>query len=970
MVGAKDAFVPTQLYHPDFDAINGLLRLKQSQYDQGFNAVKSAYSSILNAPITNQENQVVRQNYLKDAQEKLKNLSSVDLSLNKNQIAAEQVFQPFANDSEIAADMVKTKAFQTQFQVADNLRNSKKIEDQARYWDTGVQYLQNGLDTLRTAKRGDGSIQRVESRRYVDYVDPEKYLADEAQKDGLKIERQTSNGQYKLTRINGDEAVPLFETWAKSKLSGNNQINDMFRVQGTTLYENSVNNLVNHGMDEQNAKSSLAENYLARQANSYKSTYDNLTAYLAQLQKDSRMARELLNDQPSEENLNSYKAKLAQLDSTNQSLAQYEKLYKSLSDKTGKDYQDNYKSILNNGESFFAEHSRDAFISNWARGRASNSSVKYDIDPGFKLEESMKKEMEILEFQKAMTDERVSHVVNGVAYDKSGKPLGPASSFGNVSSTGSTSAQAKQQDMDTPIYVGLNTYGTNGASSYNRFVAAKQNALNDYVDNGLNFIQGMSHNYGGDNIQVISTGLLSELKKQLTTGQVALNAPELQQEFKQLQGAGIIPQTLNYGASPTQTYQAIKNYYSDILIKQAKNGQADTQMIGLAAREERIDKQYNNLKKIEDTELTKIKNNPKYKGLIEDDKIVDLGEYIKKQGPDISDKTINQQYEDYRQVQNQILDPITGQAAHVISRDAFHREIIAHATQQFKDEYDKKVEGFKADFGKTSYAKDENAYIAPTIRFNTDRKGTEDKAQKIAQMAMADDNFTEQDISKNGITPVNMDQLESLGADKKEVAGFLQYAQKNVADMISGVEVSKIGTNGNPMVRLVFDKQTLDEYRKAKTGLFSDATAKALGKGVEIELKNPRALDAQGLDLDFTPSSLDMLDLTLNGKASAPQILKRAGFDYSVEPSFDKKNLLVTFKYNRFEKGKLVPGSYNRSIPVAGISLNDVENNLYSSAMEIYSGNNQASTQYFKANPQVTKEQIAAIEKQFNYPKN
>lgn len=966
MVGAKDAFVPTQLYHPDFDAINGLLRVKQSQYDQGFNSIKSVYNSILNAPLTNRENQVVRQKYLADAQDKLKNLPSVDLSLQKNQIAAQQVFQPFVSDTDIISDMTKTRQLQGQIQFAENLRSSHKLEDQAQYWDTGVRYLQNGMNALHNAKRGDGSIQQLKDRNYVPYVDPVKYLDEAAKNDGLKIERETSTGQYKLTRINGDEAVPLFKTWALSHLSGNQQINDMFRVQGTTMYEEGVRSLTDRGMDEKTARSTLAENYLGDQLARYKSSMDGFRASADQLKKDALTARTLLADQPSQENLLLYKEKLEQLDQASKSATQYESLYNSLSNKQGKQYQDYYNSIVNNGEGFFAEHSRQNFIDNWAIGRASNSSVKYDLDPGFKLEEEMKKEMEILQFQKAMTDERVSHVVNGVAYDMNGRPL---EGVGTQGQSSSTAAQTKQQDMDNPLYVGLNVYGSKGVSAYNRFVAAKESALNDYVDNGLNFIQGMSHNYGGDNVQTISNRFLQELKQQMTSGTVS-GDPLIKQEYDKLQNAGVIPKGQAFGAHPSETYHSIKNYFSDILTQQVKTGQADPSMMGLATREERIEKQYGNLKHIEDTELAEIKRDPKFKDIIKDGRILDFGQYMNSKGIDLSDKALDRQYDDYVDASNRVTDPITATTPHLESREKYKQSYIKEVNHKFSDQYNNRINDFKTAFGRTSYAKDENAYIAPTIRFNTDRKGSEDRAQKIAQIAMSDDNFTEQNIDKNGITPVNIDQLVSQGADRKEVAGFLEFAQKNVADMISGVEVSKIGTNGNPMVRLIFDKQALDEYRNKKTGFFSDDTAKALGKGVEIELKNPRALDSQGLDLDFTPSSLDMLDLTLNGSARAPEILQKAGFDYTVEPSFDKKNLLVNFRFKRFDKGNLVPATYNRVIPTAGISLSEVENNLYSSAMDIYSGNNRAAIEYFRKNPQISTDQIKALEKQYNFSNN
>ena len=81
LVPAQQSFVPTQLYQPDFESIGGILRTKQMQYDQGYNQLKSTFNSILNAPITSDENKIARQGYIDQAREQLKNLPRADLSI-------------------------------------------------------------------------------------------------------------------------------------------------------------------------------------------------------------------------------------------------------------------------------------------------------------------------------------------------------------------------------------------------------------------------------------------------------------------------------------------------------------------------------------------------------------------------------------------------------------------------------------------------------------------------------------------------------------------------------------------------------------------------------------------------------------------------------------------------------------------------------------------------------------------------
>lgn len=968
LVPARESFVPTQLYQPDFGAVSGLLRIKQMQYDTGFNKMKSMYTSIINAPITNEANQVARQGYMNDAQEQLKNLPKADLSLPQNQAKGESVFDPFYQDQDIVTDMVKTKQFQQQYSYAESLRNSKKPEEQAQYWDMGVQYLNNGMDKLRTAQRGNGSIQAVEPRKYVNFFDSQKYLDEEAKTEGLKIERETSNGQYKLTRINGDAAVPLFETWAKGKLGNNPKASDMFRVEGTVLYENNVKNLTSKGIDYETAKSTLASNYIDRQAQSYSGTVTNLKGFQSKLQTDIEAQKILTNQVPTQENLAKLTSMLDQWDQTNKSIPEYESLANKYKDKKSKEYNDVLNSITNNGEAFFAEHSRDNFITNWSKTRASNSSVKYDIDPGFKLNLELEKEMNRLKAQEEMNDTRVSKTVDGIYYGKGGNPANGQGGSGGTGSGGSGSAAAKQAALDTPIPVGLNIYGKDLVSTFNRFVGAKKEAMDGYVNSGLKFVEQMSFNYGSGDLKTITGAYLSDLKKQMTLG-INTNTASAKEEHKQLQAAGIIPQELDYGSGPIRTFNAIKDYYTGVFNKQIAAGTAKPSLVNLLDNEEFNAKRYGELKSIEDKEIATLKADPKFKDIFSGDNVLPYQQYIKAKGADLSDKAIAKDYGYY--LAGKRLNPGSSytMGTDVKGYEEYKSDYIKQIDNRFKPEYDKKIEGFKSEFGKTSLGNgNDEAYIAPGVHFEAGEKTDRTIAKRIATVAMGDENFAQQNITKDGILPANIAQLEELGADRKEVMGLLQRIQHNADDVISGVDVSKIGTDGKPMVKLYIKPSVIDDYsNKDKNQLISQKTANALGKGIEITINNPALLHSQGLNLDFTPSSIDQLTLKREGKVSAPEVLRNAGFDYEITPSVDGRNLLVKFNYKQFKNGTFENKVYTNEVPIDGSSIQDIRTNLFNTSMEVYTGNFNASSQYYKQNPQVSPVDVEGLLKKFNY---
>lgn len=971
LVGAKEAFVPTALYHPDFSAIQGLLRTKQMQYNSGFDNFKSAYNSILNAPLTNDQNQVVRDGYLKQVQEQLKDLPETDLSIPKNQYAGLSVFQPFHEDKDIVSDMVKTRQYQQQYQYADQLKQSKDPTMQSKYWDMGVQYLSNGMEDLKTASRGDGSIQAHQSRRYINYVDPQKYLDEEATKEGLKIERESSNGQYKLTRTNGDEAVPLFETWAKGKLGNNSSFNDMFRVQGTVLYENSVKNLVGQGIDPSSAKASLASHYLGQQAANYQNTYDKVKTYVTSLQNQIEKTKIDIVDRPTDDNRNKLRALYDQWKSASATLPQYQQLMDDYSDPNTKSYQDTYNSLVNNGEAFFAEHSRDNFINSWSRARASNSGVKYDIDPGFKLNLELEKEMNRLNQQKQIADDRIDRTIDGVSYDRNGHIIDPnAANNGGISGTlgtqgtGSSAAARKQQALDTPLSIGLNTYGTDPVSKFNRFVSAKTGFMNGYIDAGMNFIQGMSHDYGSTNIKTISGDFLKALSDQMKDPNGAwVSNTKLREEYQDLQKTIPGLKDVEFGMGPMRVYNAIKGYYADIFKDQLKTGTANVDMMVLQDEAEYNEGKYNDLKDIEKKELSTLQKDPKLADVLHNGVFLTPDEYATSKGYDPNHPILDNSGIDIHgnKVKNRLGNINEGY------NEQYLKDQWKSKVDQLKREYTDKVDYFKKQFGNTSVGKGDEKYIAPLLDYQAGSKEDQTTAKKLATIALGPQNGTDQNTTTSGIAPANIDQLMQAGGDKDEITNFLQRVGGNAGELISHIQVSKIGINGEPMVKLFFDQAKVDEWSKGKEKIISPSTASSLGKGVEISIKDSNLLTSQGLDLGFIPSSIDMLSITKHGSVKAPQVLRDAGFDYTIEPSYDKKNLLVKFGYKQFKNGNFEPGKYNDTIPINGQSLEEIRRNLFTTALQIYQGNFKASSTYFKQNPQVSYQDVDDLEKSYNY---
>jgi len=181
---AAQSFVPTQLFQPDWAALQGIAQTKQNQYNQGLQKINSIYSSVFNSQVTNQHNQEKKDLYIANAQNQLDSIKSQDLSKFSVQQQANTIFQPFMNDKDLQYDIAATNNAQQQIDHAAGLKNATDGDTRDRYWETGVQYVQNGLDQLRNADPNSikWAAQSSMSRRYVDAYDINKNL-NKAAKD-------------------------------------------------------------------------------------------------------------------------------------------------------------------------------------------------------------------------------------------------------------------------------------------------------------------------------------------------------------------------------------------------------------------------------------------------------------------------------------------------------------------------------------------------------------------------------------------------------------------------------------------------------------------------------------------------------------------------------------------------------------------------------------------------------------------
>lgn len=367
LVSAKESFVPQSLYKPPIEALGDMLRIKQQQYLQGFNAVNSQYTTLQNASIVDETGELTaaKQQYLAEATEKLKNLSKVDLSLNQNVQAASQVFEPMLNDQALMMNIRGKQHNDAQISKLNQWRDSKDEKERDLYDPAMMEHLLNDRQRLAKAGTDVNKYKEFKFSNAVPFTNINKYLDEEANKEGAKVVRSKTDGVYLVKTTNGVESIENYENWAASKLD-QSKFAEQFSILGDVEYNQKVRQAARDprfaGYSDDQLRAAVKEEMKTTVKSSYA---DRISKIEAQLKANETEVMSL-----GDINVNGTDA------ATQRTLAKIQNL------KQQKQLLERQKTQLSNGQSeidnvfdrnpqgYFGQLARQRHISSWATGKA------------------------------------------------------------------------------------------------------------------------------------------------------------------------------------------------------------------------------------------------------------------------------------------------------------------------------------------------------------------------------------------------------------------------------------------------------------------------------------------------------------------------------------------------------------------------------------------------------------------------
>jgi hypothetical protein len=237
--GLTDYIPKAEPYKPNFDFLNTVLATRQARYDSSLNQLSGAYGSIVYADLTRDDNRVARDNFLKNSEKAIQQITSLDLSDPANVQLAQQVFQPFVDDKRMQYDILLTKGANKAKKQADLFKNSGDPDIASKYWDTGVRAIDYKLLEFKNADQE--KAYKMAIPKYTPYINILKEAKD-LLGDDFNISVDEKMGGYIVTTKNGDKAINAIHQYLDATLSTDPRVRE---YASTLAYVSSMDDIMN-----------------------------------------------------------------------------------------------------------------------------------------------------------------------------------------------------------------------------------------------------------------------------------------------------------------------------------------------------------------------------------------------------------------------------------------------------------------------------------------------------------------------------------------------------------------------------------------------------------------------------------------------------------------------------------------------------------------------------------------------------
>ena len=270
---------------PDYKFLSNVLSTRQTRYDQNYKAINDAYSKVVFADLSREENQEKRDQFAQQIAPKMAQISGYDLSLRQNADMATGVFAPFYEDDNIVRDLTNTANYKFGTRYADALSRSGDKAQRDLWWQTGVDHLNMQMEKYLAASPDQALNMGI--GKYTPNPNLYEYSLALLDEQGLSVEKDilTEDGRWIVKQKNGDLVTDQAYAYLNRALMDDPRVINGYRVKSEVDAYNFAKGAVESG---QFANFSQAEEFWARD------TIDKISTQAAlELGEDKKKAEEM-----------------------------------------------------------------------------------------------------------------------------------------------------------------------------------------------------------------------------------------------------------------------------------------------------------------------------------------------------------------------------------------------------------------------------------------------------------------------------------------------------------------------------------------------------------------------------------------------------------------------------------------------------------------------------------------------------
>jgi hypothetical protein len=393
--GVTDSGFNPVLSSPNLPFLMSALQKVTARYEKNYDEMSQGYSSILNADIINDVKSKERNGYLDKIKDKLKTISTTDLSVQSNIDEANSLYTPFWEDKSMLAHIADTKARKNQLLQQEKIK--KEHPDYDNYTPTTV--MNYYMNKIKTAENPD-IINQTPLISAVALKNNPKEFQEWLKKNEWKQEASVAQDGRIYKQINGDDSLhsysELFRTYlGNSAQDQYNMYGEYFKIQA--IQDIQADSKKNLGIDisDEEAVKKIPDYYIKEQLKNYDLKKENLLNEISVVEKNIK------NFGSDPLRLKAFNEKLILIDDA---FTEINKEYDILKNQGGTDekgkekYKELVNNIIKNPTNFFASMTLDKDIQNAAKMAASNQSLTISTDEAtFKMLELQQKSNEFVQ---------------------------------------------------------------------------------------------------------------------------------------------------------------------------------------------------------------------------------------------------------------------------------------------------------------------------------------------------------------------------------------------------------------------------------------------------------------------------------------------------------------------------------------------------------------------------------------------